>query len=495
MRKISSALAAGLALAAGCKESPVSPPVDAPTVDALSGAITRAGLQTLALGVVNGDRAVLAGAAAPYLVLSQIYTRDLYRVDASEPRYVTETLGGTPDPGAFSAGGVPWTNAYVAVRAANSTIAALPNVLADQVSTAEKNATSGFVRTFKALDTYRVLEMRDTIGAVIQGNDPTKIDPLYCKPVVINYVAALLDSALTDLNAAGAATKLPFTLPTGFQSSGPGGIDFTTVSNVIRLNRGLKGKVDVYRGLLRPTPVAGSLAAAITELTTFLGAGAGAVTAADFAKGAYHTYVAGGTENTANPLSDSRVGANPKAAQTATTFGAFGGILAGDTRASKFVSRPGATTAAQTLAGQGVSTTITLASALSTNAANQTKPLGILRFEEAVLLRAQAYFESGDFSNGLLDLNRVHTAYGLPAYTSAQVATIAQARQAVLYDKRYSLVGEGISRLVDLRAYGLLNAQNTPAEVTGDPFNTAFPIPKGEADVRGGAAAIKLTCS
>jgi hypothetical protein len=488
MRKLSTALAAGLALAAGCKESPIAPPVDNPTVDALNGALTRSGLQTLALGVINQDRAVIAGSANAYVVLSEIYSRDIYRIDTSEPRYVNETLGGQPDPGAFSGGAGPWNSAYTAIRSATTLLAAVPGAASDQVTTAEKSLTAGLLRTIKGLDTYRVIELRDTIGVVIQGSDPNKVDPIVCKTQGMNYVAAVLDSGLTDLNAAGASAKLPFPLPTGFQASGPGGIDFTTQANLVRLNRGLKGKVDVYRGLMRPTPVTTAFAAAITELTTFLGgAAAGAVPASQFSLGAYHTFVAGGTENTPNPFADARIGANPKAAQTATTFGAFGGILAGDTRASKFTTR-------SSLSGNGITTTVNLVFAPS-NAANQTRPLAILRYEEAVLLRAQAYFESGDFTRGLADLNSVHTAYGNPAYTAAQVSTIAQARQALLYDKRYSLIGEGPQRLVDLRAYGLLKSQFTPAEVATDPFNTAFPIPKAEADARGGTGNITPTCS
>lgn len=489
MRKLSTALVASLALAAGCKESPYAPSLDSPTVDALSGTLTKAALQTLVTGVLANDRALIGGSANyAYEVLTQIYSRDLYRVDASEPRYVTETLGAAPDPGAFSGNG-GWTNGYVTIRSATTLLNGLAGIPADQVSAAEKSATAGFIRTIKALEYYRLEELRDTVGVVIQGTDPNAIDPLYCKPSVMNYIAALLDSANADLAAAPKATKLPVTLPSGFQASGPGGIDFTVDSNLIRLNRGLKGKVDVYRGLMRPSPVAGAFAQAITELTTFLGgAAAGTVPSSQFTQGAYVTFVSG-AENVPNPLFDSRIGLNPKAAQTATTAGAFGGILAGDTRASKFVTRPGTN---PTLSGNGVTTTLTLVNASSANAANATKPLGILRVEEAVLLRAQAYFESGDFANGTRDLNSVHTAYGLAAYPT--FTDLASARQALLYDKRYSLIGEGPQRLVDLRAYGLLKAGNTPAELPTDPFNTAFPIPKAESDARGGTIGA-LKCS
>ena len=41
-------LAAAALVAAGCKDNPVANPIDAPTVDALSGALTRVTLQQLA---------------------------------------------------------------------------------------------------------------------------------------------------------------------------------------------------------------------------------------------------------------------------------------------------------------------------------------------------------------------------------------------------------------------------------------------------------------
>ena len=95
--------------------------------------------------------------------------------------------------------------------------------------------------------------------------------------------------------------------------------------------------------------------------------------------GAYLTFVAGGTESAANPIPIARVGANPKA-QAA--------LQAGDTRASKIVTRLARSRAA------GVSTTRDLHGSTTANAANQTRPLAILRDEELVLLRAQAYIEA-----------------------------------------------------------------------------------------------------
>jgi starch-binding outer membrane protein, SusD/RagB family len=475
MRKHLISLTAGLALAAGCVDSTVVEPENAPTVDALQGALTSAGVQTLALGVLAADRALVRGDLT-YLTLTAIYARDAYRIDPNEPRYVSETLGGQPDPGSFAGGG-GWTNGFVAIRAANSLLAALPEALETQVSPAQKSVTAGLTQTIKALDYYRLLELRDTIGLPIQAASVDSVTPLSCKKDVMNYIAAVLDSGLTSLTAAG-TTQLPFAPPSGFTAFGR---NYRTPANLILLNRGLKGKLDVYRGLQRPTPTAGALTAAITELTQALGGAApGAVPSSSFQTGAYVTFVPTGTEGAANPLSDARVGLNPKA-QAA--------LQAGDTRASKIITRPGTD---PSLAGQGLSTTLTYIGT-PVSATNQSRPLAILRDEELVLLRAQAYIETNQLANATADLNSVRTAYGLTPY--ALFATQAAARDALLYEKRFSLFFEGPQRLVDLRAYGRLKSPATSPELASDPFNSAFPIPKAEADARGGTGNLTPVCS
>jgi hypothetical protein len=473
MRKYTLALTAGAVLAVGCIDNTIVSPENAPTVDALAGALTRAGVQTLALGVLAADRAFIRNDAT-YYQLSAIYARDAYRIEATEPRYVSETLTGAADPGSFAGSG-GWTNGYVAIRAATSLLTALPGVEETQLSAAEKSVVQGLVQTIKALDYYRLLELRDTLGVAILTKDPDEIPPIACKAAVLTAIVSLLDSANTALTSIPAATALPFALPTGFTAQGR---NYSTAANLIRLNRGLRGKVQVYRGLQRPAPVAGAFADAIANLTQALGGAApGAVAASTFNNGAYVTFVAGGTENAANPIVGANIGVNLKAVQA---------LQAGDTRASKFVSRTN-------LSGGGVSTNMTYVGATTANTANQTRPLAILRDEELVLLRAQAYFESGQFANGAADLNSVRTNYGLaPIATPADLAT---ARTALLYEKRYSLFFEGPQRLVDLRAYSLLRAGVTTPEGPNDPFNTAFPIPKNEADARGGRDKLTPVCS
>lgn len=454
-------LAAAALVAAGCKDNPVANPIDAPTVDALSGPLTRITLQQLATGALAQDRASVDAFA--FAIEPEIWARDVYRIDASEPRFVQETLGGNPDPGSFAGGG-QWAGFYTAIRAENTLILALANAPASEFTPAEINATRGFFRTMKALDYWRVIEMHDTVGATIQTDDGAAVTDVRCKEAVLSYIAALLDSANADFTTAGGTAKLPFKLPTGFTAFGR---DYSGVTNLVRFNRGIKGKVDFYRGLDRKSPTPALFATAITELTQGLGgAAAGAVPPADFGKGAWYVFVPGGSENTPNTISDVKIGLNPQVRDS---------IQAGDTRASKIVART------DTLSGFGISTDITYIGAVS-SVANQANPLAILRDEELVLLRAQAYIEAGQLANAILDINDVRTSYGL---TPVAPVDKNSAINAVLYEKRFSLLFEGAMRADDLREYGRMNATYLKAETSTDPFNAALPIPRAELNARG----------
>jgi hypothetical protein len=465
MKKYIFALLSGVLLTTGCADSTAVRPQDAPTSDALAGELRKSSLQTLAVALLAADRQTFVGTGSAYPILANIYARDIYRLDPSEPRYLNETIVATPDRGSFAGGG-GWAGQYVTIRQANTILAALQNPAAGVFSDAELAAATGFAQTFKAIAYYRILEMRDTIGVALQKDDPTDVVPadIICKKNMENYVAALLDSANTNLVAAG-NINLPWAaFPTGMFAFGR---DYRKVTNFLLFNRGWKGKVDFYRGMDHQNPQPALFTTSIAELTQALGGAApGAVSPSTFATGMYYVFVPAGTEAAPNPYSDTRIGINP----------ALDSLKAGDTRASKIVNRTSVTI-------QGITLTKTLLKSVPSSA-NQSSPIPVLRDEELVLLRAQAEFEAGQFVNGYLDLNSVHTNYGLAAYPVS--VSIDQARSDLLYDKRYSLLGEGVQRLVDLRAYSRLNATYYPKQTATDAYNTAFPIPKAEFDARNG---------
>jgi hypothetical protein len=466
LAKRTTAIAIALSVFSACKDSTGVPELNNLSTDVIANGLDRSSTRLLLTGLLDRDR---GSVDQRYMVFSATMARDIYRLDSAEPRYVTEILVAAPDAGGF-VGGSAFTNFFNAIRTANTIISNLATTKRQelapqfQLSDAEIAGVRGVARTIKAQAFYRGLEMRDTLGLPIDVDRPPGADlaPFRCKVNVLAYVAALLDSAQTDLNAAGNSFYFP--VPAGFTAA-QSGIDLSTPATFLRFNRALKGKVELYRGLSGDaTAYARSLAALNASYLD---------PAASLNNGPVYTYSAGPGETT-NPTFDNNVFANPKARAA---------IQANDTRVSKFAT--GSSTR------YGFTGNPRLAATRTANPANQTRPRRILSNEELILLRAQVAIEQLDFVSATRDINAVRTQYGLNPI--ALLADKETARTALLYEKRFSLYFEGAQRLVDLRAYDRFKEPFITKEVTTDPFVSMLPVPKAELDQRGGTAT--KTCS
>jgi hypothetical protein len=454
MHKRTLALLAALGIAGtACKDSTGVPDLNNISAETqLAGGLTPTTLQLLATGLVNASRAELDGR---YLVFTETMARDFYRLDNAENRYITELIGGVAaDYSAFTGGGA-FTNMYVTVRSGNTILNNLPS--AAFLSAGEVSATKGFVQTMKALAYYRVLETRDTLGIAFDVNHDVNATPaaFECKPNILAQISTLLDSANTNLLAAGTAS-FPFAIPSGFNG-------FSTPATFAKFNRGLKGKVELYRALpqgnrTKATGTAGFNAAIAAINASFVNP-TGAMQA-----GPAYTYSTSAGDLT-NPLADANIYLNPFVGDS---------IQAGDKRASKIL-----TVSSKSLN----SVTSKYKSTVTDPSGALTMSIPILTNAELLLLRAQAEIELGQFAAATADINAVRTAEGgLPGY--ATFADKPSAIKAVLYEKRYSLLGQSAQRLVDLREYGLLNASAGPGRSNGDIFQTVLPIPKSQFDTR-----------
>jgi hypothetical protein len=434
--------------------------------DILANGMDKQSSQLLMTGLLDRDRGSID---QRYMVFSSTMSRDIYRLDSAEPRYVTEILVAAPDAGGF-VGGSAFTNFFSVIRTANTLLDGLPTTkrpeLAPQFQLTDVQiaGAAGVAQTIKAQAYYRALEMRDTLGIPIDLDKPfgAELSPFVCKKNVLTYIANLLDSAQTNLNAAGSSFYFP--LPAGFTAA-QAVIDFNTPAKFLTYNRGLKAKVELYRGL------AGD-ATAFARASTALAASF-VNPASSLQTGPVYTYSNAANETT-NPTFDNNIFANPKAKAA---------LQAGDTRAAKFAT--GSSTR------YGFTGNPRLEATRTAVAGNQIKPRRILSNEELILIRAQLKIEQGDLVGAAADINAVRTQYGLTAI--AVPLTKAAAIDAVLYEKRYSLFFEGAQRLVDLRAYGRFNATYLTAESASDPYVSMLPIPKAELDQRNGSAA--KTCS
>jgi hypothetical protein len=455
------ALVVGFALFAACKDSTGVNSIDQLPVDAIAGGITTPQvLQNLATGVIAQDRQT---PLQSYFVWADVIARDVLRLDQSESRYTSEFFINAPDGSGFL-GGAQWTGQYVTARAANNVILGLKNSPATVADAGQKAAATGFFRTLKALEYMRIAELRDSIGIVIQGDNASVQDPILCKTGALAAISALLDTAYTDLQA---GTTLPFILPSGWSSN----VDYSQVANLKLFNRGLKGKIENLRGFDRSAPAGARTTAFQNAVVALNIALAGmAPTASGLAQGPYYQYNPNPPESFQSPLADAKLHLNDFFVQ---------GYQPGDQRIANVITRAIPATA------QGYSASYDYIWFPSTPS-NLTHLIPILQNADLLIERAKAEIELNQLAQAAADLSIPRTVLGgLPAY--AVFATQAAARQALLYEQRYTLIGTGPQRWVTLRGYDLV--KTLPAmNPAPDPYPQAWPIPQVEVNARSSIA-------
>ena len=449
------ALAAAVLLLAGCSadrlnipnfnEASTDQPVDRPL------------LQNLASGVLAEQRGGLLGLMSNV----GIFGRESYLYTSSEPRNTTLFLGTFPlDNSGFTNG--QWDprfrnarNAIALVRTANG---------AAFLSDAEKNAVRGFANTMRALDFYYVIATRDSIGM------PTTIDvetnqpqPFVSRDSAYRFISGILDSAATQLSSAG-ATAFPFTLPPGFAG-------FNTPATFRQFNRALAARVHVYRGSLDCGNTC--FTAALTALgESFLNASSGA----DLRRGVYHTF----STAAGDALNSLSVPVTPdQLAHTSIRTDAQ--LQANGTRDQRFMTKIRSIPTRNAPGGITVGIPTDVGFALYPE---QTTPVPIIRNEELILLRAEANIGLNQLTTALQDINYIRTTAGLLA-PIASLANRDAAIDALLYEKRYSLLWEG-HRWFDVRRWGRL--LTLPLDIPTHFRARVMPVPQSECLARTGLA-------
>jgi hypothetical protein len=387
--------------------------------------------------------------------------RDAYRIDVADPRYLLQPLGQF-SPGAFLAD-FTWNSLYRTIRGAQALVQGIDG---SAFSAQDKAAVRGFARTIQALEYLHLIESRDTLGIPIVAGKGT-LDAVRCKPIVLAYVVALLDSGAADLSAAGAT--FPFALPAGFTSNGK----FDTPTTFRRFNRGLAAKTQVYLGFANYARGGAVASAALDAAVRAVGESFASPTGT-LRDGVYHVYstASGDLANGNFDLSVYR--ANPKVLAQAET---------GDLRLAKIRKDP---SARKENADGSVASDL-----LFTNIAGPTTPLPILTNEELLLVQAEALWGLQRAAEALVRVNANRTrAGGLPARTLADFPARTDMLREILKQKRYSLLFESGARVVDFRMFGLFDELG-PELRPPTPGPKVIPFPQAEIDARGG----NLACS
>jgi hypothetical protein len=453
IRAAASAALLGAALVGtACKDSN-QPDQNNPSLEGVQDNPSRVTVTQMVRGVLDGYR-LNSGFPLNFSIIG----RDAYNLQKAEPRNTGELLGTSNlDPGGF--GSAFWAGQYRTVRTANVLLASLPSSTA--LTDAEKETARGIANTIKALELFTVWMAHDTAGMVIKvDGDPAIPSPILCRDPAINDIAALLDSAKTQLEA-GVATGFPFTaLPAGFAN-------FNNKTTFLTFNRAWKAKADVYRRQYQ------SALQALSE--SFIDTGSGGLSLAQarqlLDRGPTHVFssAAGDALSTLFAAPTGTVRAHPSVLSDAEV--GPNGIDA------RYTAKVTTVTAAS---DQGVSSNLGFI-----NYATNTSPLPIMRNEELILLRAQANHGLGNLDAASRDVNFVRTKSGNLAPKT--YGSLDQLLNDLLYNKRYSLLYETGTRWVDMRFYNRLS--QLPKDLPTHKVHANYPVPSNEWLARGGTAA------
>jgi hypothetical protein len=461
MRTRLCAALAGLLVVGACSFDILN--TNQPTQDDLINNPTRAKLSAAATGLFASARTGIQGIIWR---LGSMGREGINLSGNNQPDFIEPYFG--PMNGGGSFGGNQWGDRYTAIRSGNIYLTALAN---DQdLSAAEKSASSGFAKTMNALAFMYIIETRAKLGAPVAVNQDVTAGPapFVSEDSVYGYILGLLNSAQSDL-AAGSA-DFPFPVPPGFTG-------FETPATFIQFNRALAAKANNLRAT---AGCGGNAANCYTAALTALGASFIDPTPASFSSGVFFDYSTspGDAQNT---LSDPLSGLTFFALQDDTAQADTQSTGQKDQRAVDKIAPAGIV---QNLSAIPIPGELKFTVFLTGGAADPGHSIPIIRDEELILLRAEAEWFTGAKAAALTDLNVVRQNSGaLPASAVGAGDPDSAFVKALLYERRFSLLWEQGTRWIDARRFGRLS--DIPLDVPGGHVVSVMPIPKSECDALG----------
>jgi hypothetical protein len=400
--------------------------------------LTSASIQALVTGAEAGMRTDLD----VYIQVTITIGREGYFFEPADPRFTGELLFGPVDPGGFLTLR-PWQSRYQVVFNTNELLKR-----AEELSGTEKAAVEGYAKTIRAYQLLLNLNYLDDSGIRLNfDGDISK--PFATKEQAFDFIENDLDEAFTALNSAG--SSFPFSLSSGFAG-------FDTPSTFAQFNRAIAARVKVYRGVDNPS----KFNEALTALqASFLNPGG------DLTRGVYHVYSTA-LGDLLNPVFEvpTAPGLKLHAHQSFETDAQVNAAGVTDLRfTTKTFKRPIPDVFDELSSDLAITIT-----------SSSTDGYPIIRNEELILLRAEANIGLGNFGAAEADMNIVRTAAGLDPYTGTDATN---ALDRLLYEKRYSLFGEG-HRWIDMRRYGKLNELPIDRPNRGDMVIPKMAVPETE---------------
>ena len=344
-----------------------------------------------------------------YYQVVSIIGRDAYYFQTADPRYTGELLKGPIDAGGFLVQRT-WASRYAVIRNGNLLMERLPDF---GLSGTQESGARGVAKTFQAYQFLLNLNFTHNNGirTDVAGELP---GPWVSLAEGQAFIADLLDEAHADLQAGG--DSFAFGLTTGFAG-------FDSPATFATFNRGLKARVEAYRGNWQ------SCLDALAE--SFIDSAEGA----DMYTGTYHVF-GSAAGDVLNWAFDNQSANNILwLAHPSTKTDAEAGDL-------RYTNKINERSNVNRLDGLESNLGITIA-------ALNTSPFTIMRNEELLLLRAEANINLGNLTDGEADLNVVRAAAGLEGVV---LSNMNDGINQMLFERRYSLFLEG-HRWIDTRRY------------------------------------------
>ncbi len=412
--------------------------IDNPNGSSISGFdedATKSAMQTLVTGIEDLTRQDFAF----YYDVVSIIGREYYFFTASDPRYTGEVLGknGNPLDNAGFYGTRPYQGRYRTIKNANILINGATN--SSLITNEELNGYLGYAKTIQAHEYLIAANLQGSCGIRINVSDPDNLGPFTSGyDESLSAIKSLLDEAATHLQSAG--SSFPFVLSDAMSG-------FDDPQSFLSFNRGLSSRVALYQG---------NKAEALSSLMgSFMDIGG------NLDNGPARFYSSAGGDFPNNLF---RVPDQADAIIAHPTF--IADANPADLRLSKVIERSTGTLSLDGLSGDY---DVWVFRSLEDY-------VPFMRNEELILIYAEANIGSNN-GEAISAINTIRNAAGVGDYAGA--TDEAALLNEVLYQRRYSLFGEG-HRWVDMRRLGRLNT--LPKDRAGDLVHDHFPRPVSEND-------------
>jgi hypothetical protein len=432
-------------------------------------------------------------------------SREVVNFTNTEPRFIEYDSGIIPIP--IGAWIELWATEYQNIRQAQQIIAAVPNTV-PAYSNQQAAGITGVVQTLEALNYMILVWAHDSQGiAITQSPSATALPPAVCLQDALKYIVALLDSANTNLNTAG-ATPFAIKLPPGFGAVGAFGGPSTAAGSFAAFNRALAAKagLELAYAIAHQKGQAPTLTTGGTpDVAALNRADSAAKASALFQPLALPQNSAGGwlydqfsvmydfnsvSGDQANPM-NAIIGTQAVLSEVPTTQDTINDLR----WKAKFVLNP-----AYTPGGPWPVQQQSYSQAHAPNSPNvasvyiygmypkPSSPMPIIRSESLTLIEAQIRLGLGDNAGALALINNVRTEVGGVAPSAA--STYAQLRNQILQEQQISTLMEGgADRVISIRMYGVATLVDTTWMHTSfgnDVHTTVYPVTSEELNGRNG---------